>query len=45
MTIGINGVWRAFDVFRSVGTPGVPADVIFLEVSPANYMADGGIPD
>ncbi len=45
LTIHINGSWHAFDVFRSVGTPGEWTDVIFLEVFPAGHLADGGIAD
>jgi hypothetical protein len=45
LAVKIDGAWRAFDVFRAVGTPGVPADVIFFEVWPADYYAYGGLPD
>lgn len=45
LTIYLNGSWHAFDVFRSVGTPGVETEVIFLEVFPPNPLADGGLPD
>ena len=45
LTIFINGGWHAYDCFRNLGTPGVPIDVIFLEVFPAGHVDDGGIPD
>jgi hypothetical protein len=45
LTIFINGSWHAYDCFRNLGTPGIPIDVIFLEVFPAGPIADGGIPD
>jgi hypothetical protein len=45
LTILINGTWRAFDIFRDLGHPGVPMDLIFLEVFPANSIAYPGIPD
>jgi hypothetical protein len=45
LTIFINGTWHAYDCFRNLGTPGIPIDVIFLEVFPAGHVDDGGIPD
>jgi len=45
LTIFINGSWHAYDCFRNLGTPGIPIDVIFLEVFPAGPLGDGGIPD
>jgi hypothetical protein len=45
LTIFINGSWHAYDCFRNLGGPGIPADVIFLEVFPAGHVDDGGIPD
>jgi hypothetical protein len=45
LTVYVDGAWHAFDLFRNVGTAGEPIDVIFLEVFPANTVADGGIPD
>jgi hypothetical protein len=45
LTILINGAWHAYDIFRDLGHPGVPMDVIFLEVFPANSIAYPGIAD
>jgi hypothetical protein len=45
LTIFINGSWHAYDCFRNLGAPGIPIDVIFLEVFPAGHVDDGGIPD
>ena len=45
MTVFADGAWHAYDVFYSVGTANQPTTVIFLEVFPANPVADGGIPD
>ena len=45
LTVFINGSWHAYDCFRNLGTPGIPIDVIFLEVFPAGHVNDGGIPD
>jgi hypothetical protein len=45
LTIFINGAWHAYDCFRNLGTPGIPIDVIFLEVFPAGHVNDPGIPD
>lgn len=45
LTIFADGGWHAYDVFRAVGTPGEPTEVIFWEVFPASTVADGGIPD
>ena len=44
LTINIDGRWHAYDIF-SLGYAGVASRVIFLEVFPANPIADGGIPD
>jgi hypothetical protein len=41
LTIFINGAWHAYDVFGLQD----PLTVHFLEVSPASYVPDGGIPD
>jgi hypothetical protein len=45
LTIAIDGGWRAYDIFMDYGRPGVTMRVIFLEVFPANSVADSGIPD
>ena len=45
LTIFIDGAWHAYDVFNDLGAPGVPMKVQFWEVTPANYVADPGIPD
>jgi hypothetical protein len=45
LTILIDGAWRAYDIFRDVGRPGVPIDLIFIEVFPAGPLAYPGIPD
>jgi hypothetical protein len=45
LTIAIEGGWRAYDIFMDYGSPGVQTRVIFLEVFPANPVADAGIPD
>jgi hypothetical protein len=45
LTVQADGVWRAYDVVRAVGTPGMPTEVIFLAVFPASPVADNGIPD
>jgi hypothetical protein len=45
LTILINGTWRAFDIFRDLGRPGVAMDVIFFEVFPAGPLSYPGIPD
>jgi hypothetical protein len=45
LTIFINGSWHAYDCFRNLGGPGIPADVIFFEVFPAGHLDDAGIPD
>ncbi len=45
LTVFSDGSWHAFDVFRNVGTPGQPADVITLPVTPASYVPEPGIPD
>jgi hypothetical protein len=39
------GNWRAFDIFRDLGHPGVPIDVIFFEVFPAGPLPIAGVPD
>jgi hypothetical protein len=45
LTVFADGTWRSYDVFIGLGTPGVPITVHFMEVFPANHLADGGIPD
>jgi hypothetical protein len=45
LTVNIAGVWRAFDVFLGVEAFTVPLQTTMQEVFPANYVADGGIPD
>lgn len=45
LTILINGGWHAYDIFRDLGHPGVPIDVIFFEVFPAGPLSYPGIPD
>jgi hypothetical protein len=45
LTILIEGTWRAFDIFQDLGHPGVPVNVIFLEVFPAGPLSYPGIPD
>ena len=45
LTILINGGWHAYDIFRDLGHPGAPIDVIFIEVFPAGPLAYPGIPD
>ena len=45
LTIAINGAWRAYDIFMDYGVAGKNTKVIFLEVFPANSIADSGIPD
>jgi hypothetical protein len=45
LTIVIDGGWRAYDIFRDVGRPGAPLDLIFLEVFPAGPLAYPGLPD
>jgi hypothetical protein len=45
LTIVINGSWRAFDIFRDLGRPGVPIDPIFFEVFPAGPISYPGVPD
>ena len=44
LTIFIGGAWHAYDIF-SLGYAGVATRVQFLEVTPPNYVPDGGIPD
>lgn len=45
LTILINGTWHAYDIFRDLGRPGAPIDVIFFEVFPAGPLSYPGIPD
>jgi hypothetical protein len=45
MTLYLDGRWRAFDVLFDFGVAHRPAQVIFLEVEPADHVPDGGIPD
>lgn len=44
LTILINGAWQAYDIFR-LGSARVATQVQFLLTSPANPVADPGIPD
>jgi hypothetical protein len=45
LTIQIDGTWRAFDIFRDLGHPGVPIDLTFFEVFPAGHVSYPGIGD
>lgn len=45
LTVFADGAWRVYDIFGDVGAPGVPMRIQFAETSPANPVADGGIPD
>jgi hypothetical protein len=45
LTIVIDGGWHAYDIFRDVGRPGVPIDLMFLEVFPPGPLAYPGLPD
>jgi hypothetical protein len=45
LTVHVDGIWRAYDIYTNFDVPGVPLGIIWWEVFPANHVPDGGISD